>query len=679
MAANEIPGGTASARMRRFLGAIALTGVVAVAPILACGSRTSLLEDTTLVVALADADVPDPVDATVPDADDGRADVTDAADRTAPDVRETGPLVEGGDLDVKTDCPETTTCVERDPNYVYRCGVRVRQCSSLETCVQGECKNPCTDTLGQDTSNGCEFFPLEMDLTEEVMGVCYAVFLVNQWKTGEPARIEVDRGGVPLPVEQFTRVPSGTGTNITYGPYSSVAGLARDQVAVLFLSRDPAGLQDPSVISPRRLASCPAGVTPAVVGDAALHGTGIGTAFHVKTNVPVVAYQVLPFGAGRARATGATLLLPTNVWELNYVAVNAFAKPVLFDQARSGPTLAIVASFDNTDVRVRPTARIVGGPGVPGTASGFPQSYRLNRGQYLQFTQDEELTGSSIEASAPVAVLGGSTLMNVPLSRMRADSAQQMIPPVRALGHEYLGLRYRSRDRNAEESVPWRFVGVVDGTVLRFDPPDSVGRSTISLRGGEVVEVQGPGPFVVRSQDAAHPFYMAGYMTGGEPYDGEGDPEFVNVVPPEQFLSRYTFFSDPTYPETNLVVARVKDATTGAFPDVRLGCKGTLDGWMPVGSDGLFEFTRVDLSRGDFVSQGACANGVNSLEASFTDPRASSPRVGVTVWGWGNPVTWPPTMPQTEEANPRFTRWVSYAYPGGLNSRRLNSVVFTAR
>ena len=56
---------------------------------------------------------------------------------------------------------------------------------------------------------------------------------------------------------------------------------------------------------------------------------------------------------------------------------------------------------------------------------------------------------------------------------------------------------------------------------------------------------------------------MSAHMTGCETADPDGedcrgDPEFVNIVPPEQYLSQYTFFTDPTYPETNLVLTREK-------------------------------------------------------------------------------------------------------------------------
>src|SRR5262249_42529681 len=140
----------------------------------------------------------------------------------------------------------------------------------------------------------------------------------------------------------------------------------------------------------------------------------------------------------------------------------------------------------------------------------------------------------------------------------RADGAHQMLPPVRALGSEYVAVRYRSRSTAFEESVPWRVVGVVDGTTLSYDPAQPPGAPT-RIDAQQLAEFSAPGPFVVRSQDAQHPFYLASYMTGGQPFDGAGDPEFVNVVPPAQFLPRYTFFTDPTYPETNLVVVRARD------------------------------------------------------------------------------------------------------------------------
>jgi hypothetical protein len=147
-------------------------------------------------------------------------------------------------------------------------------------------------------------------------------------------------------------------------------------------------------------------------------------------------------------------------------------------------------------------------------------------------------------------------------------------------------------------------------------------------------------------------------MTGSAtlPTEGYGDSEFVNVIPTDQYLSSYTFFTDPTYPETNLVFVRAKSPT--GFKDVNLDCIGTLTGWAPVGTTGNFEYARVDLVRHDFQGQGSCDNGRHQATSDWP--------FALTVWAWGTP-----------ETNPT-TRDVSYAYPAGASVRPLNTVVVTA-
>jgi hypothetical protein len=656
--------------------------------IAACGARTGL-EGVELLDATIDA--PDSArDVTMRDAREEETSFTDV------------PVVhEAHIFDVQPECGAPSVCHANDPGYVYKCGIRIEQCSSLEQCEEpcGEggpgdacaarCVNPCLNTLGENTSNGCEFYTAEMDQTEQSVGVCYAVFVVNQWQTGQPAKLEVDLAGkvyTDSEVQDFTKIPSGTGASIVYSDFVAADGLAQNQVAILFLSRDPAQ-EIPGSDNPSALANCPPKVKPAVVGDAALHGTGIGAAFHIKANVPIVAYQMLPYGGGHARVTGATLLLPTNVWGTNYIGVNAYSFPPMIvgtpEGARAGPTMAILAQQDNTHVTINPVRAIVGGGGLAATKANTPVTYTVNKGEYLQFTQQDELTGSPIQSDLPIAVLGGSTLIDLPLTVARADHAEQMLPPVSALGSEYVAVRYRSRDPSSEESVPWRIVGAVDNTQLTYDPPHPSFPSTLNK--GQVVEIDDPGLWVVSSQDSSHPFYFAQYMTGGMKFmsfghPGVGDPEFVNVIAPKQYLPNYTFFTDPTYPETNLVIVAAFDPMTSQFPTVNLDCAGTVSGWQPLGTSGKYQFTRLDLSTGNYVGQNGCNNGVHSLQATLPGaPLGDVPAVGVTIWGWGSGATYAPDDGGIEdESNPNFTRWVSYAYPAGANVSKLNSVVVSA-
>ena len=76
---------------------------------------------------------------------------------------------------------------------------------------------------------------------------------------------------------------------------------------------------------------------------------------------------------------------------------------------------------------------------------------------------------------------------------------------------------------------------------------------------------------------------------------------------------------------------------------------------------------------------GGCDNGVHTMVGNFpsVDGAANVPRFGVTVWGWGNGITYSPCCNNGEDTNPKYTRWVSYAYPAGANFSPLNSVVVT--
>jgi len=402
--------------------------------------------------------------------------------------------------------------------------------------------------------------------------------------------------------------------------------------------------------------SCPAGITTGYsAGDAAVHGTALGHAFHITTTAPVVAYDIFPYGGGASAITSATLLLPTSAWDTNYVAVDAFAESTL---SGSQPFIEIVGKEDATHVTIRPNTAIVGGTGIPAAAASSNAMYTLAKGQVMQLSQHAELMGSVITSDVPVGVWGGNGCMNIPVDVVACDAAHQQIPPVRAMGNRYAAVRYRNRWPGQEESPPWRLVGGVDGTTLTYKPSAPAGAPT-TLGVGQSVQFNAAGPFTVESQDTDHPFYMSAHMTGCELLnpmgdDCRGDPEFVNVVPPDQYLSAYTFFTDPTYPETNLVVTRERDG--GQFADVTIDCVGKISGWQPIDAADNIEYARVDLVTGNFVGVGTCNNGLHV---------ASSPnKFGLTVWGWGSAAT-----------GLFSTQAVSYAYPAGESIKKINNVV----
>ncbi len=502
----------------------------------------------------------------------------------------------GGGLTLMDSGPMCPLTCSNDLKSVVDCkGVVQTACTVDQGCANGACiADPCAAATVSKSSYGCDYYALKTVQRPQADGACFVAFIANTW--GLPVHLTITRGpvsdggvaedgGTVFDPSAFTIL----GSNLTapYTHYDDSAGIPVGDVALVFLSR----LSNGSVVN------CPiaaalgteTGVPIDLLGDT---GNGVGQAFHITTDYPVVAYQMTPYGGGQAGVTSATLLLPTSAWDTNYIAVNGYATAVPNEPA-GNPSLDILAYLDNTQVTLLPNVDVVGNGdgGVPAAApANKPVMYTLNAGQFLQITQSAELTGSPIQANNPIAVFGAHSCMDVPFGQPLCDSAQQQLPPVHALGHEYVAVRYRGRgadtdggvpDGGSDEAVPWRLVGAVAGTTLTWTPSMPPGAmDTVGV--GGVIEFTAPGPFVVSSQDANHPFYLGAYMTGGgDPppspsgFAGEGDPDWVNVITPAQFLTNYVFFTDQTYPETNLVLVRNPSKVDGSFADVTLNCAGS--------------------------------------------------------------------------------------------------------
>jgi hypothetical protein len=458
---------------------------------------------------------------------------------------------------------------------------------------------------------------------------CFAVFVANT--SNVPAHITVEYAGSQLDIAAFARIPSGTGPGLTYEPFDPVAGLPPDEVAILFLSGPTGAVEFPAV-------ACP--VASAIPTGVFLRDTGVGQSFRVASDVPVVAYQMNPYGGAGTSVTGASLLLPTSAWDSNYVVASAFS------DTSASASLNVIARTNATRVTIVPVRPVVGGTGVPASPANVPFEIVLNEGQHAQITQ-EDLTGSVLSSNHPVGLMAGHECMEIPTGVLACDHGEQMVPPIRALGSEYVGVMHRPR--GAEPAI-WRLIGAADGTKLTWSS-DVGGPDSLEL--GEMVMITTGEPFVVKSQDEDHPFLLFAHMVGvnyTSVPNNAGDPDAVLSVPPAQYLSHYVFFTDPTYPETNLVVVRKK--VDGSFADVVLDCAGKLNGWTSIGD---YEWTRADLTTGDFDGIGDCTTGRHVMD--------SENPFGLWVWGWGSSLT---EMQTTS---------VSYGYPGGMNLEPINPVV----
>ncbi|HTN85984.1 MAG TPA: IgGFc-binding protein [Sorangium sp.] len=528
----------------------------------------------------------------------------------------------------------------------------VAACPPELGCHQGQCIPACEAAEKAGGSIGCDylapsppFFGNELG-SSSYSGACHAVFLANTW--ARHARLRVELGGEALDPAEFAYLPRGIGPSTTYAPLPE-EGIPPGEVAVLFLSHLPgAGTRYGTLECPR---------PPAVLADVAVHNSGAGVAFEVASDTPVSAYDILPYGGAASFLPSASLLLPRSTWGTSYqvLAPHAQGAGVLW--------MTVVAAEDGTTVDLVPRASLPGGAGVPPARAGVATRITLGAGEVAQW-MGEDPSGAALRSSKPVGVWTGSTLLEVATATSRGaggqDAAHQQIAPISALGSEYVGAGIVSRLRDeGPESVSYRLLGVANGTALVWDPAPPE-EAPATLDAGEVREFETTSLFSVRSQDGEHPFLLTQYMPGAPgatrpgcvaeiPLPGQqcalGDEEWVVQLPPEQFLERYVFFTDPTYGTTNLVITRVRGPD--GFAEVHLSCLGPVTGWQPVGNAGDFEVAHVDLSRGFVGATPACETSQH--EAS------SAGAFGVTVWG-------------TDD-------YASYGYPAGGSVASINDVV----
>jgi hypothetical protein len=535
-------------------------------------------------------------------------------------------------------------------------GVVIETCPPDQGCAGGKCVPACQAAAAAKGTIGCDFMVATPSFYPSIAPPCFAVFIANNW--GKAVTIQVTRAGTSYDSTRFGLIPSAGAPETSWAPISAT-GVPTGQVGILFMSQDPSSVNGTPLTCPIAPAISATGGT-AVFTDSA-SATGMGEAWHIVTDVPVTAYDILPYGGAASFLPSAELLIPTTAWTTNYYGIVPYRGNADTYAPGEGPQWGqIVATQDGTTVKVVPNVALPAGTGVAAAPAAAVTTYSLSAGQYIQWQDSGEMSATIISSNNPIGFSGGlayDCYSSATSTGGGCDSAHQQIPPISALGSDYVVPPYTTRMASlAPESIPYRLVGAVDGTTLKYDPP--VTGAPLAVGAGQAIDFESTVAYRVTSQDANHPFYVGQIMPGCFVTGGSrsgcsteyaegcclGDEEFVNILPPAQYLQKYIFFTDVTYATTNLVFTRAK--TAAGFQDVTLDCAGVLTGWLPVGTEGLYEITNIDLIRGQ-TPNGTCNNGPHT--ASSGGP------FGLMVWG----------LDQTS----------SYAYPAGGNVAPINTVV----
>jgi hypothetical protein len=377
-----------------------------------------------------------------------------------------------------------------------------------------------------------------------------------------------------------------------------------------------------------------------------------GGAYRLSSSVPVAVYQ---FNAIEYAGTGgpagkdwaalcdtgscisdcfsytndASLLLPATALTGNY---RIAGPPAWADTNFTYPPyFAVTGTQDGTSVTVKlgSGSGIVGGGGVSTTAPGGTATFTLEAGEVVEVVgdsvMDADLSGTLVQASAPVQIIAGIACSQNPHGTFACDHLEESVFPAETLGKHYFVTQPTGPAGNTVGHVV-RIYGNVNGTVLTY-PGGNPGAPS-GINAGEVVDLG-----VVDSDFEIvgdHEFVVGSYMVGadmispGVPIEQQkGDPSQSFMTTVEQYRSNYVFLAPSDYDVSYVDVV----APTGT--ELTLDGATVSTAAQPLSSG--FGVVRVLLGAGN--------GGAHVLKASAP--------VGIQVIGYGT--------------------YTSYQYPGGLN------------
>jgi hypothetical protein len=490
-----------------------------------------------------------------------------------------GPTDAGHDASDASDasdptCTEGEERCDPDREVIQRCQPGGHGWDDVETCTEDfpicarrdgdfQCIDQCDpDPVRPPSYQGCDYFAVDLEQIDETSGTYnprtadFAVVVSNTSDRHE-AHVQVYTG------DAAGEAPRGA--EVTVGP---------NDLAVLNL------------------------------GQRNVEGTGqTFSAFRIRSDYPVSAYQFNPIDTPEAFSNDASLLLPTTTVGTRYYAVTGDGITALDNINVPGvysewpPTVTIVGIQDApTNVTVYPANPITPGGGI----SGNPIALTLARYEVANLSAemlggdpgpagDGNLTGTYVEADAPVVVFSGNPATVVPHGAAGvccADHVEEQLWPVEIWGTRFVVPRSPPRTDEDDWIV---VVASEDATTFDWYPAAPPGAPTL-LGAGETASFAADADLVVvasapilvtqllaSSSEASYACdpldagsidecrdltgYEASRCNSIAPGSSEGrceqigDPSLVQVPPTAQYRSDYVFLVPEGSAHDYIVVA----------------------------------------------------------------------------------------------------------------------------
>jgi len=303
--------------------------------------------------------------------------------------------------------------------------------------------------------------------------------------------------------------------------------------------------------------------------------------------------EVTVYGLNRKQfTTDAYLGLPTDILGIEYIVLAWGNNNVV-----PGTLFGIVGTVNGTTVTITPS--VTTGPRI----AGVPYNIVLNQGQTYQLVNGgsgfaNDLTGTLISSTQPIAVFGGHRCANTPIAFVCCcDHIVEMLPPISTWGKNFVTETLATR-LNGDS---WRILASENTTTVTIN-----GGPAINLNKGQFHDVILNTRSVINSDK---PVLVSQYSNSSD-YDGVTSDPFMMLIPPyEQFLAGYTITTPASGFTGNFINVVAPNAIVGAV--LLDGLPIPAGSYNPIGVSG-FSAVRVPVTLGSHTLQATLPFGVFS-------------------------------------------------------------------
>ena len=209
-------------------------------------------------------------------------------------------------------------------------------------------------------------------------------------------------------------------------------------------------------------------------------------------------------------------------------------------ESRAKSSIVLIGTENQTSVTLVPTGQLFSLQ----VALGNRKRFRINANERVEITSQDDISGTEIISTSPLAVFSGHECGTVPNGRHFCDQLIEQIPPVSDLGKQYIVTPFAKKATGAVAKI----IASADQTQVYISCSYSRRPLNLTLNKGVTHErtINSDGIcFISSSQPIVVAALSFGKGKSGNNLDSIGDPAMAILTSIENFGNETVFFSFP--------------------------------------------------------------------------------------------------------------------------------------